>query len=403
MLWYAVAEEFFLTTGQAYLNALPECADKEGARKEYRKHVKSMRSSRSKTAMLIEAQHLAEIKVHDLDKHPDLLCVQNGTIDLCSGDLLPHDKEHFITMLVPCEYNGNIDAPRWKKFLDEIFAGDQELIHFIQKTVGYSLTGSTEEHCSFFCYGTGRNGKSTFLEVISEIFGDYAVNIQPETIMVRQVQAGPTSDIARLKGARFVTSVEPNEGARLNEGLLKQLTGGDKVTASKKYENEFEFTPEFKLWMATNHMPTIRGTDLGIWSRIRLIPFNVQIPEEKIDRHLKYKLLEEMSGILAWAVEGCLLWRREGLKPPQAVLTANSKYKEEMDVLTTFLDTCCAPGGETEAGRLYSVYCDWAKKNNEFEMSSTKFGREMGKRYEKRSSQGKRFYQGVSLIDSGQD
>lgn len=275
--------------------------------------------------------------------------------------------------------------------------------HFVQKCVGYSLTGSTEEHCAFFCYGTGRNGKSTFLDIISEALGDYAVNIQPETIMVRQAHSGPTSDIARLRGARFVTTVEPNEGARLNEGLLKQLTGADKVTASKKYEDEFEFVPEFKLWMAINHKPTIRGTDLGIWSRIRLIPFDVQIPEEQIDRRLKYRLREEMPGILAWAVEGNLLWRKEGLKPPQAVLNANSEYKGEMDVLAAFLDARCVAGGETEAGDLFRAYSEWAKESNEYEMSSTKFGREMGKRFEKRVSQGKRYYQGISLIKPTQE
>jgi putative DNA primase/helicase len=229
------------------------------------------------------------------------------------------------------------------------------------------------------------------------MLGDYAVNIQPETIMVRQAQAGPTSDIARLKGARFVTTVEPNEGARLNEGLIKQLTGGDKVTASKKYEDEFEFKPEFKLWMATNHKPVIRGTDLGIWSRIRLIPFKVQIPDEKIDRQLKFKLREEMPGILAWAVEGCLLWRREGLKQPQSVLEASREYRGEMDVLSAFIDACCMEGGETDAGDLFRAYIEWAKESNEFEMSSTRFGREMGKKYEKRRSSRTNIYEGISL------
>lgn len=148
--------------------------------------------------------------------------------------------------------------------------------------MGYSLTGSTTEQCAFFLYGTGRNGKSTFIDIIRDIFGDYAANIQPETIMVRSNQSTAiNSDIARLKGARLVTSVEPNEGVRINEGLLKQLTGDDTVTARKLYGDEFEFKPEFKLWMATNHKPVIRGTDTGIWRRIHMIPFTVQIPEER--------------------------------------------------------------------------------------------------------------------------
>ena len=148
-----------------------------------------------------------------------------------------------------------------------------------------ALTGSTAEQCAFFLYGTGRNGKSTFIDVIRELFGDYARNIQPETIMVRNNNA-INSDIARLKGARLVTTVEPNEGLKLNEGLLKQLTGGDIITARKLYAEEFEFKAEFKLWMATNHKPIIRGTDLGIWRRVHMIPFTVVIPENEVDRQL---------------------------------------------------------------------------------------------------------------------
>jgi putative DNA primase/helicase len=384
----------------AYLDSLGMEEDVDEARKSYLKHIKSMRASRSKTAMLTEAQHLLESYTRDYDINAYLLATLNGTINLISGELQPHDKADMISKLAACEFTDKCDTPRWSAFLDEIFDGDKELIRYIQKAVGYSLTGSTEEHCAFFCYGTGRNGKSTFVDIITDIMGDYAVNIQPETIMVRQAQSGPTSDIARLKGARFVTTVEPNEGARLNEGLLKQLTGGDKVTASKKYEDEFEFKPEFKLWMATNHKPTIRGTDLGIWSRIRLIPFKVQIPDERIDRQLKFKLREEMPGILAWAVAGCLMWRREGLKQPQSILDANKEYKGEMDVLAAFIDACCVEGGEADAGELFKAYIEWAKESNEFEMSSTRFGREMGKKYEKRKSGSTRVYVGVRLNES---
>lgn len=385
---------------EAYLESLGLEEDADEARKAYLKHVKSMRSSRSKTAMLTEAQHKLESYTRDFDNNAYLMSTLNGTINLITGDLQPHSKDDMISKLAACEYTDKRDTPRWIAFLDEIFDGDNELIRYIQKAVGYSLTGCTEEHCAFFCYGTGRNGKSTFVDTITEIMGDYAVNIQPETIMVRQAQSGPTSDIARLKGARFVTTVEPNEGARLNEGLLKQLTGGDKVTASKKYEDEFEFRPEFKLWMATNHKPTIRGTDAGIWSRIRLLPFKVQIPEERIDRKLRFKLREELPGILAWAVEGCLLWRREGLKQPQSIIDANREYKGEMDVLSAFIDACCVEGGEADAGELFRAYIEWAKESNEYEMSSTRFGREMAKKYDKRKTMTGYMYTGIRLAFS---
>ena len=385
---------------QEYLDHLEDVSDLDEAKKKYLAHVKTMRSSRGKENMLTEARHLRSTSTVAFDLHPYKLTVLNGTLNLLSGELIPHDKADLISKITVCEYTDKTDTPRWTTFLNEIFGGDQELIRFVQKAVGYSLTGSVEEHCAFFCYGTGRNGKSTFLDLITEIMGDYAVNIQPETIMVKQAQSGPSSDIARLKGARFVTTVEPNEGARLNEGLLKQLTGGDRVTAAKKYEDEFEFSPEFKLWMGTNHKPTIRGTDVGIWSRIRLIPFSVQIPEDQIDRKLKYKLREEIPGILAWAVDGCLMWRREGLKTPSSVQAASKEYKNEMDVLSAFLEACCVESGETDAGDLFRGYSEWAKESNEYEMSSTKFGREMGKRFEKRILQGRKRYIGISLINT---
>lgn len=383
-----------------YLENLPPDVPADEAEKAYRKHVKSTRSSKAKIAMLTEAQHRVPVNTIQLDKHTSLLCVLNGELDLRTGTLHPHDKKHLISKIAHAEYTDKIDAPLWEQFLSEIFAGDCELIRYIQKAAGYSLTGSVQEQCAFFCYGGGRNGKTTFLDIITEIMGDYATNIQPETIMVKPNAGGPTSDIARLKGARFVTTVEPNEGSRLNEGLLKQLTGGDRVTAAAKYENEFEFTPEFKLWMGTNHKPFIRGTDVGIWRRIHLVPFNVQIPENKVDKKLKFKLRQELSGILKWMVDGCLLWQREGLNPPQSVLAASKEYKTEMDVLATFIEECCEAGGETDSGDLFRAYIQWAKEANEYEMSSTKFGREMAKRYSKRSTTKARYYEGICLRGS---
>ena len=266
--------------------------------------------------------------------------------------------------------------------------------------MGYTLTGSTSEQCTFFLYGTGRNGKSTFLDVIRDVFGDYASNIQPETIMVKtNTGNSANSDIARLKGARLVTTVEPNEGVRINEGLLKQLTGDDPVTARKLYSDEFEFKPEFKLWMATNHKPIIRGTDTGIWRRIHMIPFTVQIPEEKIDRNLKYKLKAEMTAIFKWCVDGCLMWQNEGLKMPKAVLDSVREYRREMDVISAFIDDRCQLSGSVQSSTLYADYSAWADENNEYKMSATKFGLEIAKRFEKvKTSKGQIFYNGISLF-----
>ena len=383
-------------------NAPESWGDTEAVEKNFMKHLKQSRSNRGKENMVKESQHHVPITPDQLDTHKTLLCMPNGIINLKTGELQPHDRQKFITKITHCEYTDKIDHPLWDSFLESTFGGDRDLIHYIQKAVGYSLTGSTQEQCAFFCYGTGRNGKSTFLETISDALGDYATNIQPETIMVKPGTSGPTSDIARLKGARFVTCSEPNEGVRLNEGLIKQLTGGDKVTASRKFENEFEFYPEFKLWMSTNHKPVIRGTDVGIWRRICLIPFTVCIPDDKVDKRLKYKLERELPGILKWAVDGCLMWQREGLEQPDAVKQATAEYRSEMDVISAFIAECCTTDGESteRAKDLFQTYAKWAKENNEYEMKSTKFGIELSKKFDKYHAKDGWHYRGIALSDN---
>ena len=383
---------------------LKQPVDQEDTEKQFQKHLKYSRSNKGKKAMLNETMHHVPIEPYQMDAHNHLLNTLNGILRLRTGVLEGHDPALYLSKMTLCEYTDKSDCPRWETFLSDIFASDQELIHYIQKAVGYSLTGSTAEQCAFFCYGTGRNGKSTFLDTISAMLGDYAVNIQPETIMIRHNAGnGANSDIARLKGARFVTSVEPNEGMKLNEGLVKQLTGGDKVTARYQYGSEFEFTPEFKLWMGTNHKPIIRGTDTGIWRRVHLIPFTVTIPEHKVDKHLGHHLRAELPGILRWAVEGCLMWQREGLKKPKAVEEAVKEYRGEMDVVAAFLDACCVVGsGREKTTDLYQAYTQWADENNEYKMSSRKFGQELAKRFERTKSNGVCYYNGLVLTNSFQ-
>jgi putative DNA primase/helicase len=369
--------------------------------KAFDRHLKKSRSFAGKTNMIREAEHYAPILPQNLDRNKAVIGVKNGIIDLKTGELLPHDREAYLTKQCPVIYNPDAPEPKlWLQFLSDIFGGDPYMLDYIQKCVGYSLTGSTSEQCAFFLFGTGRNGKSTFLEIVRGILGDYATNIQPQTIMVNPKSGNaPSSDIARLKGARLVTSVEPNEGMRLDEGLLKQLTGDDVVTARKMFSEEFEFKPEFKLWMATNHKPLIRGTDTGIWRRIHLIPFEVQIPLDRVDRKLKYKLVKESEGILKWAVEGCIKWQNEGLTMPQKVLEAVREYQHEMDVISAFLDACCMTGeGETKASKLYAVYAKWAEEHNEYLMSSTKFGTELKRKgIVKKNMPDGRYYVGITL------
>lgn len=368
--------------------------------KAFEKHMKSSRSNKSKKAMLSEAEHHIPVLPAQMDKYRMALNTPSGIINLKNGEIKPHNSEYYFTKSTAVEYSENSECPLWLKFLDDIFAGDRDLIRYIQKAVGYSLTGSTAEQCAFFLYGTGRNGKSTFIDIIRAVLGDYAANIQPETIMVRSSQSGAVnSDIARLKGARLVTSVEPNEGVRINEGLLKQLTGDDTVTARKLYSEEFEFKPEFKLWMATNHKPVIRGTDTGIWRRIHMIPFEVQIPEDKVDKNLVSKLKKELPAIFKWCVDGCLLWQKEGLKMPSAVLEMVREYRREMDVISAFIEDKCEIGGSVQASTLYMAYVNWANANNEYCMSNTKFGTEIAKRFEKVKGLKCNYYNGISLAN----
>ena len=368
--------------------------------KTWEKHYKKSRSNNSKKALEKEVQHYVPVTPNQLDRHKMLLNTPTGVIDLNDFSVRKATPKDYFTKSVNANFDKTAKCPLWDKFLERIFDGDKDLIRYVQKVIGYSLTGSTAEQCAFFLYGTGRNGKSTFLDVIRELFGDYARNIQPETIMIKN-NNGINSDIARLKGARLVTTVEPNEGLRLNEGLLKQLTGGDIITARKLYAEEFEFKAEFKLFMATNHKPIIRGTDLGIWRRVHMIPFTVVIPENEVDRQLTEKLMQELDGIFLWALRGVAMYHKEGLKMPTAVQQAVDEYKKEMDVVSKFLDECTekAFAKSVKASDLYKIYLQWCDLNTEYKMSNTKFGKEIIQRYEKIRKTDGWYYVGIELHD----
>ena len=380
----------------------PEGMDPDKAEDKWRAFIKTSRSNRGKKNMMAELEHRLPILPEEFDKDLMLFNSQNGYINLADGSLHDHDIKKMFSLQGNFEYSDTMAAPEWEQFLNQIFGGDKALIEYLQKALGYSMTGSNKEQVMFILHGNGRNGKSIFLETVSNIFGTYSKTIQAESIMVHK-QSGPNTDIARLKGARLVTSSEPNEGYRLDEGLVKQLTGGDKVTARKLYGEEFEFEPQFKLWLATNHKPIIRGTDDGIWRRLMLIPFNVQIPDDKVDKDLKYKLERESVGILNWIVDGALKWQREGLNPPAIVTEASKGYRNEMDVTAGFLDECTVTGPDFQikSNELYKSYKQWAETYGEYLMSSTKFGIEMSQRFNRRHTKNGNVYDGVQLkLDS---
>ncbi|WP_242291279.1 MULTISPECIES: phage/plasmid primase, P4 family [unclassified Bacillus cereus group] len=333
---------------------------------------------------ILDVRPMVSVKKKELDAHNFLFNCDNGVIDLKTGELLPHDRDLLLTKISPIKYDRNAECPNWKAFLESIFktpAGepDYELINYLQKAIGYSLTGVTKEQVMFFLFGNGRNGKSTFINIIQDLLGDYGRQTNSDTFLKKRNDSGINNDVARLDGARFVSAVESEEGQQLSEALVKQITGGEKMSARFLRQEYFEFTPEFKVFFTTNHKPIVKGSDEGIWRRIMLIPFTVTIPKDKIDYDLPDKLAKEMPGVLRWAVEGCMKWQAEGLRAPEAVKAATAEYREDMDILAPFIDENCTvnPSVKIEAKLLYENYTKWCFQNNELDLKNRAFYRQL--------------------------
>lgn len=321
-------------------------------------------------AMIALAQSEPEIaaKVDYFNHYPMLLPVANGMIDLESGALLPHDPRKLITRYTPIAYDAGAACPQWLHFLDRVMAGNQQTITFLQRAIGYSLTGITNEQCLFNLWGVGANGKTVFTTILSKLLGQFSARAPIEVLLQRKFDAnGPTSDLARLAGARVVLSSEVPQNRRLNETLIKDLTGEDEITACFKYREPFQYRPSFKLWLSGNHKPVIRGTDYGIWRRIHLIPFEVVIPVAERDRRLVTKLSAELPGVLAWAIRGCLEWQRIGLQTPDEIEKATAAYKAEMDVIANFITerVMKMDQHDTPARELYAAYKAWCDEAGE--------------------------------------
>ena len=335
-----------------------------------------------------------------------LLGVANGVVELRTGELRPGRQADRITMHTSITFDPSAECPRWLQFVEEIFAGDADLIGFVQRAAGYSLTGDASGQCLFICYGGGENGKSTLLALLREVLGDYAYNMPFNTIELRGRQE-QTFDLADLAGRRLVTASETNESARLNEARVKALTGEDPITARRPYGQFETFTPTLKLWLGVNHKPRVDDDSHAFWRRVRLIPFTQRFDGDRRDPNLKDKLRAELPGILAWAVRGCLEWQEHGLEPPAQVRAATEQYREDSDVLATFLAERCVMADDLSIGArlLYQAYRQWAGAEGIREreqLSSTAFGRRMAERFECRHSRAGRIYLGVAIREGGQ-
>jgi putative DNA primase/helicase len=372
----------------------------EDQRTAIAKHAMRSESGSKIKSMLELARMDVPVLPKDLDADPWLFNIQNGTVDLKTGQLQPHNSGDLITKISTVIYDPGAKCPLFESFLDRITQSRSGLIDFLQRTVGYALTGLTIEQCFFVLYGIGANGKTTFLEVLRKVLGDYGQQANFATFLNTRSK-NSSNDLAALKGARVVCASESGAGQSLNESLIKHITGGEAIRARFLWGEFFEYYPEFKIFLASNHRPPIRNADLGIWRRVRLIPFDEVIPIEEQDQDLLEKLFEELPGILNWMLKGCLDWQKNKLGMSEEVKQATDLYKSESDVFGTFFEEKCifTPEVEVKSGDLQKAYRRWCEKSGEkpAPLHILTDNLKMRGCSTKRTNQG-RFWEGIGLL-----
>lgn len=330
--------------------------------------------------MLTATRHKVVTVTTELNKWAFLLNASNGTVNLANGELQEHNREDRLTHQVGISFDQSATCPTWLAFLGSIFNEDAELIEFLRRAIGYSLTGDVREQIMMICHGCGSNGKSVFLNILKKLLGGLSLQAAPDLLMADNQRRHPTEQ-ADLYGKRLVVCQETGEGRRFNETLVKQLTGGDAITARRMYEDNWTFNPTWKIWLSTNHKPEIRGTDHAIWRRVRLIPFNVTFHDPGKgdpvkDPRMEEKLTDELPGILAWAVRGALSWQAEGIPAPQAVMAATDAYRAAQDTLAAWIGECCLVNriADSKASLLYASYKEWCDQAGERPITQKKLG-----------------------------
>ncbi|MBT3368396.1 MAG: hypothetical protein HN416_14685 [Nitrospina sp.] len=373
-----------------------------GDREELLKHAKRSSSPSRIKSMLELAQSDPEILINaqQLDADPWLLNCQNGTLNLRTGDLSEHNSNDFLTKKAAPLYDQSAGCPVFTDFISSICGDNTSRVAFLKRVIGYSLTGFTTEQCFFVLYGRGANGKSTLVETIGLLMGDYAMNTPSETLL-SQHSSTIRNDIARLANARFVSAAEVDHGRYLNEAKIKEVTGEYQVTARFLYREFFTFTPIFKLFLTVNHLPEISGTDDGIWRRVIVVPFDFSIPAEEMDKDLPIKLQGELPGILNWALAGCREWQNQGLAVPAELTAIRDRYRKDSDAVGEFMEDKCKFGPEKRVplGLLYCAYLEWADEACQEATGKKTFGALMKQRgYRQRKSDRTRYWDGIALV-----
>jgi putative DNA primase/helicase len=366
-------------TASAIYDEVKDALDKDAVYK----HARRSQSKSAIEAMIWLARSEPRVPAHLVDFDADgwLFNINNGTINLRTGELQPHRREDLVSNLVDVSFDREADCPLWDGFLWRVTDRSVDLYNYLRRFIGYLLVGDTSEQTLHFLYGLGANGKSVFCEVLMRLLGEYAVAVSPDLIMLRR-HGGIPNDVARLRGVRAALMNETTQGARFDEAKLKDLTGGDTLSARFLHQEFFDFQPTHRIVIRGNHKPAINGTDEGIWRRLRLVPFVVTIPEDERDHQLLSKLQTELPGILNWAIAGCLEWQRDGLKPPPVITSAVQAYRDESDTLGRFIDEHCEVRkfAQVKSSVFHKRYQEYSERAGERWLSAKDLAGEMHRR-----------------------
>jgi putative DNA primase/helicase len=317
-----------------------------------------------------------------IDQNKHLVGLSDGKILNLADRSFVYRDGVFVTKKLATIYDADAKCPLWQTFLDRIFESNRDVIAFVQKAVGYTLSGETTEQCLFFLLGTGANGKSTFLNGLDRLFGDYAATTPMQTLTASTFSNGKTNDLAALAGKRLVSASDGESGHKLAENRIKQLTGGDKISCAAMYKDLMTYVPQLKLWIATNDLPNVTGSDEAIMRRIRIVRFPVVIPPAERDQTLSASLAGEVAGIFNWALQGYSDWKKGGLRPPESVSEATTSYRRDNDLVGQFVEERCEllPAARASSKILYENYSGWCDENGHDPIQKVEFGKTLGRK-----------------------